>query len=230
MNWLKERDSIHSSFTVVSSAIVLVAKKTPRVRSLMLKARERMQITMARTNQFPPLLSFLMKSLERKKNLMDLLLRIVLFFKPKIKSPVCVDFDRQQLLKNRIDDHLSLPVGCPQDFEFQNYTIITSQCKGPQYPPTLCCDAFKRFACPYAAYINDLASECAYVMFSYINLYGKYPPGLFASECQEGKAGLDCTGFLGDATSDPPTTSIERDATADDEGEYEDEGIQEYDQ
>ncbi|KAF9624654.1 hypothetical protein IFM89_012700 [Coptis chinensis] len=100
-----------------------------------------------------------------------------------------------------------LEKGCPQNFEFQNYTIITSQCKGPRYPPKLCCDAFKRFACPYAAYINDLASECASVMFSYINLYGKYPPGLFASECREGKAGLDCTGFLDDATFDPPTTS-----------------------
>ncbi|MFQ6650378.1 hypothetical protein Gotur_022778 [Gossypium turneri] len=29
-------------------------------------------------------------------------------------------------------------------------------------------------------------------MFSYINLYGKYPPGLFASECREGKEGLAC--------------------------------------
>lgn len=30
-------------------------------------------------------------------------------------------------------------------------------------------------------------------MFSYINLYGKYPPGLFANECKEGKEGLDCS-------------------------------------
>lgn len=29
-------------------------------------------------------------------------------------------------------------------------------------------------------------------MFSYINLSGKYPPGLFASECREGKLGLEC--------------------------------------
>ncbi|KAG1364275.1 putative GPI-anchored protein LLG1 [Cocos nucifera] len=29
-------------------------------------------------------------------------------------------------------------------------------------------------------------------MFSYINLYGRYPPGLFASECKEGKEGLIC--------------------------------------
>lgn len=29
-------------------------------------------------------------------------------------------------------------------------------------------------------------------MFSYINLYGKYPPGLFASECRDKKEGLEC--------------------------------------
>ena len=77
-------------------------------------------------------------------------------------------------------------------FEFLNYTIITSKCKGPNYPPNLCCPAFKEFACPYADALNDLTNDCASTMFSYINLYGKYPPGLFASECREGKEGLAC--------------------------------------
>ncbi|XVE80646.1 hypothetical protein DITRI_Ditri14bG0155700 [Diplodiscus trichospermus] len=81
---------------------------------------------------------------------------------------------------------------CPVNFEFLNYTIITSKCKGPQYPPDSCCSAFKEFACPYAEQINDLTTDCASTMFSYINLYGKYPPGLFASECREGKEGLAC--------------------------------------
>ncbi|KAL0399042.1 UNVERIFIED_CONTAM: GPI-anchored protein LLG1 [Sesamum radiatum] len=81
---------------------------------------------------------------------------------------------------------------CPVNFEFQNYTIITSRCKGPQYPPNLCCSALKDFACPFADEINDLTNDCASTMFSYINLYGKYPPGLFASECREGKFGLEC--------------------------------------
>lgn len=81
---------------------------------------------------------------------------------------------------------------CPVNFEFLNYTIITSKCKGPQFPPDKCCSAFKEFACPYADQINDLTTDCATTMFSYINLYGKYPPGLFASECQEGKRGLEC--------------------------------------
>ncbi|GKF85141.1 GPI-anchored protein LLG1-like protein, partial [Tanacetum coccineum] len=59
---------------------------------------------------------------------------------------------------------------CPVNFEFMNYTIITSQCKGPSYPRKLCCDAFKDFACPYSDDLNDLSNECATTMFSYINL------------------------------------------------------------
>uniref|UniRef100_A0A6V7QXD8 GPI-anchored protein LLG1-like domain-containing protein n=1 Tax=Ananas comosus var. bracteatus TaxID=296719 RepID=A0A6V7QXD8_ANACO len=94
---------------------------------------------------------------------------------------------------------------CPENFEFLNYTIITSQCKGPQYPPSLCCSAFKQFACPYVDYLNDATNDCASTMFSYINLYGKYPPGLFASECREGKLGLACP--PGTAQSDTANTS-----------------------
>ncbi|KAE8706579.1 hypothetical protein F3Y22_tig00110392pilonHSYRG00230 [Hibiscus syriacus] len=81
---------------------------------------------------------------------------------------------------------------CPVNFEFLNYTIITSRCKGPKFPPESCCSALKDFACPYVEQINDLTNECSSTMFSYINLYGKYPPGLFASECREGKLGLAC--------------------------------------
>ncbi|KAJ9187114.1 hypothetical protein P3X46_002609 [Hevea brasiliensis] len=81
---------------------------------------------------------------------------------------------------------------CPVSFEFMNYTVITSQCKGPQYPPDRCCKAFKDFACPYVDVLNDLTSDCASTMFTYINLNGNYPPGLFANECQEGKEGLAC--------------------------------------
>ncbi|CAN1146432.1 GPI-anchored protein LLG1 [Linum perenne] len=81
---------------------------------------------------------------------------------------------------------------CPVNFEFMNYTIITSQCKGPNYPVKECCSSFKDFACPFAEDLNDLANDCASTMFSYINLYGKYPPGLLASQCRDGKEGLDC--------------------------------------
>ncbi|KAL1195244.1 GPI-anchored protein LLG1 [Cardamine amara subsp. amara] len=81
---------------------------------------------------------------------------------------------------------------CPVNFEFMNYTAITSQCKGPKYPARKCCGAFKDFACRFTDYINDLSTDCAFNMFCYINLYGKYPTGLFAHKCKEGKEGLRC--------------------------------------
>ncbi|KAK2651107.1 hypothetical protein Ddye_018596 [Dipteronia dyeriana] len=81
---------------------------------------------------------------------------------------------------------------CTEDFENKNYTVITSQCKGPQYPTDECCEALKEFACPFVDKINDLTNDCSITMFSYINLYGKFPPGLFANKCREGKQGLEC--------------------------------------
>ncbi|KAJ4729818.1 GPI-anchored protein LORELEI-like [Melia azedarach] len=81
---------------------------------------------------------------------------------------------------------------CSENFEDKNYTIITSRCKGPQYPAEQCCEAFKEFACPIRDKINDQKTDCAATMFSYINLYGKFPPGLFAHKCREGKEGLAC--------------------------------------
>lgn len=81
---------------------------------------------------------------------------------------------------------------CPISFEFQNYTVVTTQCRGPQYPAKQCCEALAQFACPYSDYVNDLTTDCASTMFSYINLHGKYPPGLFASECNGDKKGLPC--------------------------------------
>ncbi|WOL19452.1 hypothetical protein Cni_G28250 [Canna indica] len=103
---------------------------------------------------------------------------------------------------------LQAKTSCPVNFEFMNYTIITSQCKGPSYPPKLCCGALKEFACPYAAELNDLTNDCASTMFSYINLYGKYPPGLFASECQEGKEGLACLASAPQSQNDSGSACI----------------------
>lgn len=88
------------------------------------------------------------------------------------------------------------------NFENQNYTVLTSKCKGPNYPPKICCDALKEFACPFADQVSDEKSDCAATMFSYINIYGKYPPGLFASQCHEdNKVGLKC------ADAEPPKPS-----------------------
>ncbi|AES75116.1 GPI-anchored lorelei-like protein [Medicago truncatula] len=95
---------------------------------------------------------------------------------------------------------------CGINFETQNYTILTSQCKGPQYPPKVCCDAFKQFACPHVDEISDLTTDCSNVMFSYINLYGKYPPGLFANQCKEGKEGLDCENVKITNTTNPSSS------------------------
>ncbi|KAM7492251.1 hypothetical protein LguiA_035172 [Lonicera macranthoides] len=81
---------------------------------------------------------------------------------------------------------------CPINFETLNYTEVTSNCKGPNYKAEPCCKGFKLLACPYSAEITDMKSNCAKTMFSYINLYGKYPPGLFSSMCVEQKEGLDC--------------------------------------
>ncbi|KNA15486.1 hypothetical protein SOVF_097890 [Spinacia oleracea] len=82
---------------------------------------------------------------------------------------------------------------CPVDFQHLNYTIITSRCKGPKYPANICCEAFNDLACPYGPTLNDITNNCATTMFSYINLYGKYPPGLFANICRDSKRGLECT-------------------------------------
>ncbi|KNA20435.1 hypothetical protein SOVF_051600 [Spinacia oleracea] len=90
---------------------------------------------------------------------------------------------------------------CPVNFESQNYTIITSQCKGPKYSADTCCKAFKEFACPFVEDLNDMSNNCASTMFSYINLYGKYPPGIFANECKEGKNGLECDANTTNAVS-----------------------------
>ncbi|KAK2639970.1 hypothetical protein Ddye_027765 [Dipteronia dyeriana] len=89
-------------------------------------------------------------------------------------------------------DLLQAKKACPVNFEFLDYTVITSKCKGPKFPAKQCCNAFKDFACPYADEINDLTTDCASTMFSYINLYGKYPPGLFASKCRLDKKGIAC--------------------------------------
>ncbi|GFP78765.1 GPI-anchored protein lorelei [Phtheirospermum japonicum] len=80
-----------------------------------------------------------------------------------------------------------------------NYTVITSQCKGPNYTPERCCTPLKQLVCPIKDQFNDLKTNCADTFFSYVNLYGKYPPGLFAALCKEGEEGLGCEGV-----ADPP--------------------------
>lgn len=84
-------------------------------------------------------------------------------------------------------------VQCPLDFQILNYTIITSQCKGPHYPSRQCCAAFKELACPYKNYLNDESTDCLTLMLSDINVYGGYcPVGLFGNTCLQGRQHIDC--------------------------------------
>ena len=108
------------------------------------------------------------------------------------------DYLIQNLILNKQDSMLVLTcnviiTACKEDFASKNYTIITNKCKGPNYPAKACCSAFKDFACPFAEALNDEKADCASTMFSYINIYGRYPPGIFANMCKEGKEGLDCS-------------------------------------
>nr|XP_051231007.1 GPI-anchored protein LLG1-like [Lolium perenne] len=88
---------------------------------------------------------------------------------------------------------LQIKKNCPVNLETANYTEVTSRCKGPVYKESLCCAAFRDFACPYGVYINDMTTNCATIMLSYLRLYGSYPPGLFANTCkQDLKNGIWC--------------------------------------
>ncbi|KAJ4880464.1 LORELEI-LIKE-GPI ANCHORED PROTEIN 3 [Raphanus sativus] len=90
---------------------------------------------------------------------------------------------------------------CKEDFASKDYTVLTSRCKGPKYQAKACCSAFKDFACPYAEAITDQTTLCADDMFCYLEIYGRYPLGLFAKLCKEGKKGLDCTNVKANSTS-----------------------------
>ncbi|VFQ58711.1 unnamed protein product [Cuscuta campestris] len=92
---------------------------------------------------------------------------------------------------------------CPVDMEIQNYTAITGQCKGPKYAVQQCCDAFLTVACPLSEYLNDLTTDCASNMFSYINLLGHYSPGLISSFCKGDKVGLPCPAGNGGSAPAP---------------------------
>ncbi|KAL2474623.1 LORELEI-LIKE-GPI ANCHORED PROTEIN 3 [Abeliophyllum distichum] len=92
---------------------------------------------------------------------------------------------------------------CPLNLETLNYTVVTSQCKGPHYTKERCCPPLKELLCPIRDEINDMKNNCMEIFTSYANLYGKYPAALFANLCTESKEGLDC----GDIGAPPPAPS-----------------------
>lgn len=88
---------------------------------------------------------------------------------------------------------LFLMTECPENFGLQNYSSITSVCKAPEYNKTLCCSSFTMFTCRFLTYFNDPSTNCASTLFTYLNLAGNYPPGLFANLCTQGdQQGIPC--------------------------------------
>ncbi|CAG7892450.1 unnamed protein product [Brassica rapa] len=144
-------------------------------------------------------LNFLSRAL-----LISLLLAIVSSFS---SSTVISDgvLESQDLVIGR--NLLQAKKKCSLNLEFMNYTIITSQCKGPKFPAKECCSSFLDFACPYADQLNDLSTDCASTMFSYINIYGKYPAGLFANQCHGNKIGLECPDMPPSSAADVNTAT-----------------------
>ncbi|XP_042753325.1 GPI-anchored protein LLG1 [Lactuca sativa] len=127
----------------------------------------------------------------RKKPIITMLEEIRLYVMERIYILKIKD-NTHQYYKVTGRNLLQQKQSCPVNFENENYTIITSQCKGPVYQREPCCNSFLQIACPHWEQINDEKTNCASTLFSYINVYGKYPPGLFASMCKGDKKGLSC--------------------------------------
>ncbi|XP_072968550.1 GPI-anchored protein LLG1-like isoform X2 [Typha angustifolia] len=121
-----------------------------------------------------------------------LFLLLLLFFSVGFASAAFITGDVSQSRGSNSRSLLQTKQHCPRSFEFLNYTILTSKCKAPQYPPLPCCSAFKEFACPLADLLNDGTYTCASDIFSYIHSNGNFPGGLFADECSDVKDGISC--------------------------------------
>ncbi|KAL2496682.1 Forms aploid and binucleate cells 3 [Forsythia ovata] len=96
---------------------------------------------------------------------------------------------------------MSLCADCPLNLETLNYTVVTSQCKGPHYIMERCCPPLKELLCPIRDEINDMKTNCMET-FKLCKSVGKYPAALFANLCTEPKEGLDC-GDIGSPSPAP---------------------------
>ncbi|CAN4116830.1 unnamed protein product [Withania somnifera] len=81
---------------------------------------------------------------------------------------------------------------CPVDFSKEDYTPLTSTCKGPYYNPLVCCNGFKQIACKYTELINNVENGCATGLFFFMGKQGGYPNDLFNQICKGDKEGLSC--------------------------------------
>nr|GLL17606.1 GPI-anchored protein LLG1-like isoform X2 [Ipomoea trifida] len=95
---------------------------------------------------------------------------------------------------------LQAKIPCSKNFEFENYTILTSQCKAPYEPLQPCCDAFTQFACPFSQFLNNQSTDCSDLMFNYIDQKSGFPKGLF-SNCKGDQDGLICAAPPPDLTA-----------------------------
>ncbi|KAJ7558198.1 hypothetical protein O6H91_04G027900 [Diphasiastrum complanatum] len=87
---------------------------------------------------------------------------------------------------------LQAKIPCPIDMANLNYTPCISICKAPNFPKVPCCEGFKAVVCPIVLYFNNASTDCPDEFFSYLNLYGSFPGGLFNDYCVEGVQGLAC--------------------------------------
>ncbi|XP_072993368.1 GPI-anchored protein LLG1-like [Typha latifolia] len=141
------------------------------------------------------------RSITMKAALFLLLLFFFFFFLVGFASAAFITGDVFQSRGSNSRSLLQTKQNCPITFEFLNYTILTSKCKGPQYPPLPCCSAFKEFACPHADLLNNGTNTCANDLFSYIHSNGNFPNGLFSSECSDEKDGISCPSELSQNTT-----------------------------
>ncbi|KAK4366333.1 hypothetical protein RND71_014213 [Anisodus tanguticus] len=88
---------------------------------------------------------------------------------------------------------------CPIDFEKEDFSVLTNQCKGPNYNPITCCNGLKQVACRHPKEVNGVENGCATGMFYFINKRGGYPYSLFSNMCKEDKEGLNCATTTGPA-------------------------------
>ncbi|KAL8505373.1 hypothetical protein ACS0TY_016564 [Phlomoides rotata] len=122
-----------------------------------------------------------------------LLLCCLYFFSasPLISGDV-FEFEHQVASERRLLQAQVPKTKCSYNFDNLDYTVITSVCKGPEYPQEPCCDGFKKLVCPYVDYFNNATTTCADDIVSSIQNKGKYPDDLFFRLCRDGKDGLVC--------------------------------------
>ncbi|XP_060189116.1 GPI-anchored protein LLG1-like [Lycium barbarum] len=115
-------------------------------------------------------------------------------------SPSYISYDALNVhMRRGLLERFMVKNDCPIDFEKEDFSVLTNQCKGPNYNPVTCCNGIKQIACRYAEEINDENNRCAQGMNYFINKKGGYPMGLFSNMCRDDREGLNCATTTGPA-------------------------------